>query len=382
MNRNLLLLSISLMTWGIGEGMWLLFQPLYLSQLGAGPVLIGAIQGLSGLSMAVAHLPAGYLSDRFGRRTLLIWAWFLGALATCIMALANSIPVFVIGSALYGVTSFVVVPLNGYVTVARGNRSVGRAITLISAMFNLGVIPGPILGGWVGEHFGLRTNFFVAAIFFIISSALIISIERQPVEPPSHEAKQIGLSWVLNARYIQYLIVVFTVMFCMYLPQPLSQNFLQDQRGVDLQQMGVLISARGVGAVVLNLVLGQLNARFGFLLAQVAMAAFTLLIWRGSGVPSYLLGYLLMGSYQTGRLLAIAQGRALLKNENMNLGYGVIETCMALVLFLAPPLAGYLYSLNPTWIYSVSFGMILAALASSLLFSPLRARDLVEYGVN
>jgi MFS family permease len=382
MNRNLLLLSISLMTWGIGEGMWLLFQPLYLSQLGAGPVLIGAIQGLSGLSMAVAHLPAGYLSDRFGRRTLLIWAWFLGALATCIMALANSIPVFVIGSALYGVTSFVVVPLNGYVTVARGNWSVGRAITLISAMFNLGVIPGPILGGWVGEHFGLRTNFFVAAIFFIISSALIISIERQPVEPPSHEAKQIGLSWVLNARYIQYLIVVFTVMFCMYLPQPLSQNFLQDQRGVDLQQMGVLISARGVGAVVLNLVLGQLNARFGFLLAQVAMAAFTLLIWRGSGVPSYLLGYLLMGSYQTGRLLAIAQGRALLKNENMNLGYGVIETCMALVLFLAPPLAGYLYSLNPTWIYSVSFGMILAALASSLLFSPLRARDLVEYGVN
>jgi len=382
MNRNLFLLSISLVTWGIGEGMWLLFQPLYLDQLGAGPVLIGAIQGVSGLSMAIAHLPAGYLSDRFGRRTLLISAWFLGTLAAWIMALANSIPAFVIGSALYGVTSFVVVPLNGYVTVARGNWSVGRAITLISATFNLGVIPGPILGGWVGEHFGLRTNFFIAAILFVISSALITLIERQPVEIPTSGSKRTSLRWALNTRYLHYLVIVFMVMFCTYLPQPLSQNFLQDQRGVALQQMGVLIAARGVGAVLLNLVLGQLNARFGFLLAQAAMAVFTLLIWRGSGIPSYLFGYLLMGSYQTARLLAIAQGRVLLKNENMNMGYGIIETCMALVLFLAPPLAGYLYSLNPVWIYSVSLGMILVALASSLFFSPLRARDIVECAAN
>jgi len=381
MNRNLLFLSLALMAWGAGEGMWLLFQPLYLQELGASPMVIGVVYGLGGLSMVAAQLPAGYLSDRFGRRTLLIAAWALGTLAIWIMALANSLPVFIVGSTLYGLTGFVAVPLNGYATAARGGWSVGRAVTLISAMYNLGVIPGPILGGLTGEMWGLRANFFISGLFSLVSTLLVLFIQAQPSEALSPGASRIGLRATLNRRYVYYLVFIFIVMFCLYLPQPLSQNFLENQRGLTLGLIGVLISARSLGVALLNLVLGRINPRAGFLLAQVAMALFTLLLWQGQGFFVFLLGYLLLGSYQTAHLLALAQGRALLRSENMNLGYGLIETCMALVVVLAPPLAGYLYTLSPALVYSTSLVLILAALGASLLLSPLKTRELAEYGV-
>lgn len=378
MNRNLLLVAISMMTWGIGEGMWLFFQPLYLEELGADPVMIGGILGTIGIAMTISYLPAGYLADRIGRRPLLLIAWTMGTSAAWVMALAKTLPLFVFGSVWYGLTTFVMVPLNSYVTAARGNWSVGRALTLISAIFNLGAIVGPLLGGLVGDQFGLRTNYLIAASVFTLSSSMILFISPQPVARPTPGAKQARYNGLLNRVYLQYLLVIFIVMFCLYLPQPLSQNFLQNERGVALAQIGVLISARSVGIVVLNLVFGQLKSHIGFLLTQVAMALFTILVWLGGGFYNYVLAYLLMGSYQTARSLATAQGRTLLKDSNMGVGYGMIETAMASAMVLAPPLAGLLYAQNPSWIYSISLILIALAFVFTSLFSPLRADSLAK----
>lgn len=376
MSRDLILVALAMMTWGIGEGMFLYFEPLYLEELGAGPVLIGAIIGGIGLAMTISHLPAGLLADRYGRRPLLFAAWGLGTLATWMMALASSLPAFVIASALYGFTSFVIVPLNSYITAARGRWSVGRAITLISAAFNLGAILGPLLGGWIGNELGLRRTFFFAALFFVLSTLIILFIRPQPVEKLALEQKHNGWRDLLNPRYTRYLFVVFIAMFFMYLPQPLSQNFLQNERGVNLAGIGQLIAARSAGVVLLNLVLGQMNARTGFLLAQFLMGLFSLLVWQGTGLPWYMMGYLLLGSYQTARSLATAQGRALIDEARMGLGYGMIETVSSTAIILAPPLAGFLYSQNPTWIYSISLGLIGLAFVSSTLLSPIKVEDI------
>jgi MFS family permease len=73
MNQDLILMAVSYLFWGIGEGMFLYFQPVYLQQLGADPVKIGLILGAVGVAMTVAQIPAGYQADRFGRRRF-IWA--------------------------------------------------------------------------------------------------------------------------------------------------------------------------------------------------------------------------------------------------------------------------------------------------------------------
>src|SRR5512135_2460061 len=88
LNRNLVLLGVSLMIWGVGEGMFIFFQSLYLQKLGADPVQIGAILGAAGIAMTIGHIPAGHLADRVGRKPLLLIAWILGIFATLTMALA------------------------------------------------------------------------------------------------------------------------------------------------------------------------------------------------------------------------------------------------------------------------------------------------------
>ena len=65
-SRDLILIALSLMTWGLGEGMFYFFQPLYLQELGADPLKIGTILGLVGLAMMLSYLP-GRLSLRSHR---------------------------------------------------------------------------------------------------------------------------------------------------------------------------------------------------------------------------------------------------------------------------------------------------------------------------
>ncbi|MCJ7715519.1 MAG: MFS transporter, partial [Anaerolineales bacterium] len=110
MTRDFLYIIFSLFTWGLGEGMFMYFQPLYLEELGASPLSIGAILGIVGVAMTVVHIPAGYLSDRIGRRKLIWASWITGIIATVIMAAARSLIFFSNGIIIYAATIFVLAP--------------------------------------------------------------------------------------------------------------------------------------------------------------------------------------------------------------------------------------------------------------------------------
>ena len=370
MNRDLVLVAISLFTWGIGEGAFFYFQPIYLEQLGASPILIGTILGGVGIAMTVAHIPAGILADRIGRRALMLSAWFVGLTSAWIMALSQTLSQFTIGILLYGITAFVMAPLNSYITAARGNWSVGRAITLISALYNVGAIIGPILGGLIGDTYGLRKIYLFAAISFLASTIVIIFIRSQPVEekPPNQQ------NFLVNRNYLGFLTIIFIAMFAMYIPQPLTPNFMQNQRDLSLGVIGSLGSIGSLGNVILNLGLGNLNARIGFLLGQLAVGISSILLWRGTGVYFFALGYFLLGGYRTARSLAIAQVREMVPESSMGLAYGIAETVGATAIIIAPPLAGVLYEYNPVSIYPTSAGLVIASILIGLVFSPLRSK--------
>ena len=172
MSRDLKILSASMLTWGLGEGMFFIFLPLYIQEFGAEPTLIGTILGINGLSMAISQIPSGYLADRIGRRPMMWFSWMTGVIATWVMALAPSLSVFVVGLVLYGVTSSVMAPLNTYAQGARGEWSVGKAVSFVSASYNVGGIAGPIIGGFIGDFYSMRMVYFGAGVLFIISTAV------------------------------------------------------------------------------------------------------------------------------------------------------------------------------------------------------------------
>ena len=368
MSPDLILLGISLMIWGVGESMFFIFQPLYLQQLGANPVTIGVILGAAGIAMALAHIPAGHLADRIGRKPLLLVAWITALLSTWIMALAPSLPIFIIGMMLYNLTAFVSSPLNSYVTAARGRLSVGRALTMVSALYNSGAILGPWLGGQIGGHFGLRAIYLIAGCTFILSSIVLLFIKPQPIE--THDSKQSNNYKVVDKRFVTYQLVIFLAGFSMYLAQPLSSNYLQNQQQLSLNSIGILGSISSIGIVVLNLGLGSLNAHTGYLLGQLSVCIFNLILWRATGFPWFCLAYFLVGGYRITRSLATAQTRSLVHQSRMGFAYGITETVSASAIILASPLSGLLYAINPSLMYIVGFCLIIFSMMVSARFIP------------
>jgi MFS family permease len=368
MNRSLLWLGVALFTWGIGEGMFVIFQPIYLAQLGANPKTIGWILGAAGLMMTLVPIPSGYISDLWGRKQMLIAAWLCGVFATLIMALANTLFVFVAGVLMYGVTLFVVSPLDSYLTAARGNWSVGRVITFSGIVYNAGVMLGPSLGGWIGDQYGLKTIYALATCIFTMSTIFVFLIEAQPRD--HHDPADPPAGLLSNRRYLGFLVILFIVGLAVYLPQPLTPNFLESERRLNLTQIGNLGSIGGIGNVTFNFLLGMLEARTGFLIGQMGVFLYALILWKGTGFGWFAIAFFMLGGFRALRGLGIAQVRPLVHESQMGLAYGIAETVSAATLFVISPLVGYMYAFDPFIVYPIALVAIVIGFVISAVFTP------------
>ncbi len=369
MNRNLLFITFALLLWGFGEGMFFNFVPIYLdNQFLLSKSQIGLVLGVFGFSMALTHIPAGRLADRFGRRPLLITAWLVGLTATVLMGFGSALPLFLTGLFLYGLTAFVSSPLSSYVTAARGKWPVATALSLTTVAFSAGMTFGPVTGGWIGEQLGMRTTFLVAAALFVVSTLFISLVAAQPIDHHDPSAPPLGLR--KNRRLIGFLGVMAFAVFAMYLAVPLTPNFLESVRNLSLTQTGLVFTAGALGNASMALLLSRANPRYGFLVAQALVALFAVSIWQGTGLSAFALGYFLLGGFRAARPMAMAQARDLVHDSQMGLTYGTMETVNAIVFILTPPLAGLLFDWNPAFIYPLSIGLILISIVISYLFSP------------
>ncbi|MGB8980670.1 MAG: MFS transporter [Anaerolineales bacterium] len=369
MNRNLLFIALALLLWGFGEGMFFNFVPIYLdNQFFLSKYEIGLVLGAFGFAMAITHIPAGHLADRIGRRPLLILAWMMGLVSTVIMGFALVLPLFLIGLFGYGLTAFVSSPLSSYVTAARGKWSVGAALSFSTATFAMGMVLGPVTGGWIGDHYGMRMSFFAAAALFLLSNAFIIFIERQPIDNHDPEAPPPRLR--SNRHFLVLMGVLAFAMFSMYLAQPLTPNFLEGVRGLSLSSAGIIFTAGALGNSLMAIVFSRVHPRRGFLLAQGLVILFALFIWKGTSLPVYALGYFLLGGFRAGRPMALAQARELVHDSQMGVTYGIMETISSVIFVFTPPVAGLLFERDPMIVYPLSIGLMAVSILVSHFFSP------------
>jgi MFS transporter, DHA1 family, multidrug resistance protein len=369
LNRSLLFIALALLLWGFGEGMFINFVPIYLDrQFALSEYQIGLVLGAFGFSMAIMHIPAGRIADRFGRRPLLIVAWIMGLVSAFVMGAALVLPLFLMGLFIYGLTAFVSSPLSSYVTAARGNWPIGTVLSLTTATFAMGMALGPVTGGWIGDTYGMRMSFFVAAAMFMLSTIFIFLIERQPLDFHNPEAPPPNLS--SNQRFIVFMGVLAFAIFAMYLAQPLTPNFLEGVRGLSLSETGIIFTAGALGNSIMAILLSRVPPRRGFLIAQALVILFSLFIWKGTSLPFYVLGYFLLGGFRAGRPMALAQARELVHDSQMGVSYGIMETISSIIFILTPPLAGILFERDATIVYPLSIGLIAVSIAVSYLFSP------------
>ncbi len=375
MNRNLLLVTISLFAWGMGEGLFIYFQPLYLQEFGADPVMIGTIFGAMGIAMAAFQIPAGYLSDRFGSRSLMWASWLLGTTAAWTMALANTLPMFVVGLILYGLTSFVIAPMNSYITNVRGNWSIGRALTFSSGFYNLGAVLGPISGGLIADRLGLHTVYVIAAIIFVGSTIIVLLARKAPETHHADQATSINMGILKNPRFFAFLAVALVSIFAIYLPQPFTPSFLQNQHEYSRSMIGLFGAIGSLGNAVATLALGSLPAVIGFIVGQLWVLVFSV-TFLVADLPFWFgFGYFFVGGYRLCRSMVLAISRTLVNPRQTGLAYGMVETMNAIAVIVAPVLAGLLYSKNPLSIYIVSVILIAITILLNFIILILQKRN-------
>lgn len=361
MNRNLLLVTASLFTWGLGESGFLYFQTLYLRELGADPLLIGGILSAVGFAMAAFQIPAGYLADRWGQRPMMWISWVVGAASAWLMALAPSLLPFFIGLLLYNLTSYVLAPMNSYITAVRGEWSPARALTLASGGFHLGSAGGPLLAGIIASRYGLRMVYVFGSVILLLSVVLILLIQRAPTEPHTiHTTERSNI--FRNRRLLLLACSTLLTMFVLYLPQPLTSNYLVETKQLNYEQIGLLGMVASLGNALALFSLGSLPPLAGFLLGQSLALLFSLLLWRGSGLFWFAGGYFFLSGYRLCRSMVTALARSFVPAQQTGLAFGLLETCNAIAIIIAPLLAGWLFSQQPAAIY------ILALLGGLVVF--------------
>ena len=354
MNRNLKLVAIALFFWGIGEGMFLLFQPIYLLEFGADPISIGAILGGMGLMTTISQIPSGYLSDRIGPRPLMWISWILGTISACMMALAGSLTFFIIALLLYGLTGSVMAPMNSYITSMRGNLSAERSLTITSAIYHLGAVIGPTIGGFLGQQFNLRFLYIISAIIFVLSTFLILFIEKPKIEIPHDLGNQNNV--FKNTRLLSVALVGFVGLFFMVFTQNFSSVFLTDVKDLNLQQIGYLGTIGSTGNVVFALVFGHLSGKTGYLISFIFTTLFPVLLVLGNKFFVYGIGFFAFGGYRLAKSMLLAFSRDFIHAKDTGLAYGIIETTNGLAVILAPIICGIVYNQNPNAIFWISAG--------------------------
>ena len=155
---------------------------------GATPVLIGLAIGVYGLTQALCQIPLGALSDRWGRRPVIVFGLSVFALGALIAALAQSIWPVIVGRAIQGAGAISGATLALATDASRANqRSKMMAIigVFIGAAFSIAFLAGP----WLNGVYGLRGVFLAGAVLAALAIVLVTtSIDTPRVNSPARGA--------------------------------------------------------------------------------------------------------------------------------------------------------------------------------------------------
>lgn len=153
------------------------------------PFLIGLAIGVYGLTQALLQIPLGMLSDRFGRKPIMVAGLLVFALGSVVAALSESIHGVIAGRALQGAGAIaaVVLALAADLTREEHRTKVMAIIGLtIGVSFSVALVAGPVLDRWVG----VSGIFWLTAVLALVAIGITLVLVPTPVEARVHRDTQ------------------------------------------------------------------------------------------------------------------------------------------------------------------------------------------------
>lgn len=180
-SRSLVLLSTGSAFRTMTQSALLTFLPVYLANdMGYSPLWVGAcLFALQAAGFAASPV-AGHLSDRMGRKHILMTSMAASALVLAAMALSGGSPLFVALVAVLGFFLYATRPvIQAWMLDATPKNMGGSSIGVLFGAQAVGGALGPLLGGMVADRFGLAAAFYFLAATIVVANLFVIGVRTR-----------------------------------------------------------------------------------------------------------------------------------------------------------------------------------------------------------
>lgn len=361
--RNVWILSFTLVVVMLGFGIVIPIFPFYIERMGAGGSELGLLVALSSLMEFVFAPVWGGVSDRVGRKPVLLIGMFGYALSMLFLGLSTELWMLFAARTLGGVLTSAALPTSmAYIGDSTREEDRGGGMGMLGSAMGLGVILGPGIGGWMAGG-SLSTPFFLSSGLSLIALLLILLLlpeslpeERRMKGGPARMVQFAELWRALSSPIGILLVMAFILSFGLTNFEAIFGLYALEKYGYGPERVGVILMVIGiVSAVGKGLLTGPSTRRFG----EEMVIKFSLL----AGSVGFIV--LLLAETYTAVLLATGffiMSKTLLRpavlsltSKRSSVGQGVAmglsNSFMSLGRIAGPVWAGYSFDLDINYPY-------------------------------
>lgn len=261
------ILFVSLFLVMVGFGIIIPLLPFFVIHLEGSPTALGFLMASYSLMQFFFAPLWGRLSDRIGRRPVLLIGLSGYGISFILFGLSTRLWMLFAARLLSGMLSSATLPTAmAYIADITGSKDRARGMGMMGAAMGLGMIFGPALGGWLG-HYGFSWPFFVAGGLAILTLpfayALLPESLKDSEVKPQIERRKFGPE-VLQDPQFPLFALAFVISFSMALFESTFALYAAARVSFGPREMGILFSIFGVLGVIIQAgLLGRLVNSFG-----------------------------------------------------------------------------------------------------------------------
>ena len=255
-NRQMMTIFLVVFIDLLGFGIILPLLPYIAEKYAATPLMIGFLSGTYSLFQFIAGPILGRLSDRYGRKKLLIFSQLGSMAGYVLLALAGSLPLLFISRIIDGITGGNISIAQAYMADVTTKETRAKGMGLLGAAFGIGFMFGPAIGGYLSRYGFAAPALFAAGISALSTVATTLFLTetvnvKQAKTSPRTAMTFIELKRVLQTPPISTLLVIFFLLSLGFSGmQGTYALFVQAKFGWGPTEVGYIFALIGIVAIL------------------------------------------------------------------------------------------------------------------------------------
>lgn len=340
-------------------------------------LFVGVITSLYAFCQFFAAPVLGALSDKFGRRPILLLCLLGSAIGYILFGIGGSIAVLLIGRVIDGLTGGDISTAMAYVADVTEPRERGKYFGIVGGTMGLGFILGPSIGGLVA-HISLSAPLYLAAALTIVNMLYGFFVLPESLDK-KHRIANFSLhhlnpfaqmSYILQNKFLRMLMIIGAFYYFAFAQMVgFISVFFKDILHWTPGNIGAYFFVLGIGDMITQgFLAGKLVTKFGTTKIVLAGFLITALAFSINAFlpifPLVLFAYIYIIIYALGSGFFEPAYDGLISNaaspQEQGRVQGASQSVQSITRIIGPLLAAFLYNLNPSlpWLSCVFFSII------------------------